>query len=553
MWKSFGVLGWIVAGVMGCAPRGAIAETSKGGDVLDLPLTSRKLVVAHYMTEMLYCDGARPGDIWDPAMYSRMGPAAKLGGLIQTYPMAARFMKDASLEESVAFEMRAAMRLGVDGFQFFYPCVLNDKFMRRYGEIIKMFFRMAAERKLDFKLTLCLCDPDKGTEKQKLANWTKHIRDILSETRDSPNWLTTPDGRTIFYLWCPDALSDCVDAHWQIVKQPERVADVAAAYERLARSVDLGVAYIYHVRWPKDPEHVKAALDHFPAVWGWTDSFRLDDGWEDVAALCRRRKRDYTQTVYPDYYTSKLYTKGKPPEMISRLDQALRLGRDRLERHTQVCGLSAVYRKLLARAVRTEASLINFVTWNDFPEGHHLAPEVNHNFGFSLILQHYANLWRGRPERNRREAAVVLFKKYRHDAAVRPFRFDCRTKESFGREAEEDVIEMVTMLNQPAKVVVNGTSCGQVGAGLQVTRAPMRAGEVRVELTRNNQPLLTLTAPEWITDAPYRTDRLTYTFSSEFDTIFRDLFGDVAPIHSREYAPPSRRSIDNRQSPIVNP
>jgi len=524
----------IASALVACAPGGVAARAPR--KVLDLPLTSRKLVVAHYMTEMLYYDGARATDIWNPAMYSRTGPAAKLGGLIQTYPMAARYLKGASLEESVAFEMRAAMRLGVDGFQFFYPCVLNDRFMRRYGEIIQTFFRVAAERKLDFKLTLCLCNPDKGTEKQKLATWSKHIRDILSETRDSPNWLKTPDGRTVVFLWCPDALTDRVEEHWQIRKQPERIAEVAAAYERLAQSSGLKAAYVYHVRWPKDAGHVRAVLDHFPGVWGWTDSFRRDDGWDALAALCRERKRDYTQTVYPDYHTSKLYTKAKPPDMVSRLEEALRLGRDRLERHTQVCGVSDVYRKLLDRAVRTDASLINFVTWNDFPEGHHLAPEINHNFGFSLILQHYKNVWRGRSERNRREAAVVLFKKYRHDATVRPFRFDIRIKESLGDEADENVIEVVTMLNAPAAVAVNGKLCGKVNAGLQVTRAPMRAGEVRAVLSRNGKPFLTVTAPEWITDAPYRTDRLTYTFSSEFDAISRDLFGKATPIHSREYA-----------------
>jgi hypothetical protein len=533
-----------LAGVMflASAASGATGAASQPGrpgrnrPALDLPIASRKLVVAHYMTHMLYYRGVRTGHNWDPAMYWPNGPAAKLGGLIQHYPMTVPFRTTRSLEESVEFEMRAAKRLGVDGFQFFYPCPPNDAFMAHCGRIIRAFFRVAAARKLDFKLTLCLCSPDEGTQKRKTDFWVKHIGEILSKHRDSPHWLRRPDGRNVFFLWCPDALTDRLPHHWQVKDNPRRVADVADAYEDLARRLSLRIAYVYHLRWPNDRAHLRAVLDNFPAVWGWTDSYATDDGWERVAAGCKARKRDYTQTVYPDYYTSKLYPHRKNAPMLFRLEEALAIGRENTERQIQVCRLSYVFRQLLARAVRTDAALINLVTWNDYPEGHHLAPEINHNFGFALLLKHYKGIWQGRTRGVRRESAIVFYKKYRHDIVPKPFDFHRRIKRAVGPEKLEDGIEVVTILNAPADLFVNGRPCGPVGTGLVATTAPMAPGPVRVGVRRGGKTVLGFTAPEWITDRPYRTDRLTYCYSSQFGRIYRDLFADAKPMVSDEYA-----------------
>jgi len=502
---------------------------------LDLPLTDARRVVAHYMTDMTFFKGHRVSDSVDPRHYRPDGPARALGGLTQHVPMAAHFLEGASLDESAAFEMRAAMRLGVDGFQFFYPCVLSDPFLERYGQIIRAFFRVADAQRLDFKLTLCLCSPEKGTQARKIAHWSKHIRSIVGATRNSPHWLTTPDGRRVVFLWCPDGLTDRLAHHWLVHQHPEHVAHVAAAYERLAQAAGIRAAYVYHLRWPKDRAHVEAVLDHFPAVWGWTDSFAPDDGWDHVAARCKARRRDYTQTVYPDYYTSKLYPRRKDAPMLHRLDEALKLGLAGVERHIQRCRLSCVFRKLLERAVRTDASMINLATWNDYPEGHHLAPEINHNFGFARLLRYYRRAWRSPASPIERETAIAFFKKYPHDVRPEPFDIACRVKRAAGDAADEDGIEVVTILREPAVVVVRGVP-RRAPAGLAATTFPMRPGPVYVRVERRGTPFIEFTCPEWITRQPYRTDRLTYCYSSDFPRLFRDLFGDRPPWVSDEYA-----------------
>jgi hypothetical protein len=48
---------------------------------------------------------------------------------------------------------------------------------------------------------------------------------------------------------------------------------------------------------------------------------------------------------------------------------------------------------------------------------------------------------------------------------------------------------------------------------------------------------LHFSTPEGITDNPFRTDRITYTFSSEFDNFYNNLFPGFKPIYSHQYNP----------------
>ena len=86
---------------------------------LSLPLLDGRMVIAHYMTMMTYSREFVPSeDLFNPETYSVMGPAGHVGGMCQHVPLIAHYFgKSASLEESAAHEIRAAIELGIDGFQ----------------------------------------------------------------------------------------------------------------------------------------------------------------------------------------------------------------------------------------------------------------------------------------------------------------------------------------------------------------------------------------------------------------------------------------------------
>ena len=520
----------------------AQAAELKSPDELELkrPVAEKKRIVAHYMPASMFYAGCRVPDNCNPAYAWRNGAAANVGGLVQAIPMSGILRPDVSLTEAAEHEIRAATLAGIDGFQFFYP-YSGPRLLERYNEVIAAFYRVAEAKFPDFRLTLCLCCGEcRLAEAEAIERWSRSIRALLAECRASPAWLKTPDGRYLIYTWCPDGLAGTIDAHYKTFRQPNLIADTAAAYRRLSAACGIRTAIIYHLRKHENAAVLKAALDHFPAVWGWTDSFAPDDGWVEVAKECRRRGRTYTQTVYPDYYTSKLYDLDTH-KMIHRLGDVLDTPMHKLGRESQNCGVTYVYRNLLERAVEVDSPLINVATWNDFAEGHHLAPEVNHNFAFQVLLKHYKRRWLGLPAEG--EWAAVFYKKYPSDAVPNPFAFNVLEKRSCGES--EDVIELVTHLKSPAELELGGQLLGRVARGLKVARVPIRTGAVELGVKRGGKTVLSVVGDEWITDKPYRTDRLTYGKSSRFGFYFERLYGGVEPPVSNEYNQDTRNTVEN--------
>jgi hypothetical protein len=432
------------------------------------------------------------------------------------------------MKEAAAFEMRAALKLGVDGFQFYYPNVLKDDFHAHYINIIRAHFQAANEQKIPFLLTLCLSIPRQGSEAEKTDMWARHIGELLKTTRDSEHWARSPDGRIIMYLYWTDSLSDAVGNTKRFADTPEEIAAVALAHQKLAETCGIRAAFIYPIRHPEREDLVQAALDWFPALWDWidVDPAASDASWRRVAAICKSRGRSYTQTVHGDYYGSKLYeeSEGKHRLLFS-LDEILSRSPQQLMRDCEPTKLSGVLRQQLDRALDLDVLLINYVTWNDFPEGHHLAPEVNHNFGFPMILKDYKRRWLGQ-RADGKEQAAVFYKKYSRGLQPKYFPMPYRLKNFQANEAEDDFIEVVSILSAPAEVWIRGHKVGDAAPGLSVTRVPSSPGNVDVEIRRSGKLLLRLDPPEGITAEPCRTDRLTYAWTSEDRQIFKELYGE---------------------------
>ncbi|MEP4077193.1 hypothetical protein [Haloferula sp.] len=484
-----------------------------------------KLVIAHYMTDII----AREGKLnrWvDPELADPQGSTAAVGGLHQTVPLATDRLKGASLRTAVEFEIRAAQQLGIDGFQFYYPGVDNPALLDKgFNPVIQEFFRVCDEHYPEFKLTLCLslAQSREGLdEKGKIERWSKSLRALLAEVGDSRSWLRSKSGARLFYLWVGDPLAEDV-AHR--AETPEDIRKVRAAYRRLAEAVGVPIDYIYQVRRPQiDPPYLDSITEEFAGVWGWTASEENPEFWEDLARRCRESGTLYTQTVYPDYYTSKVYAKGAPGHRILSTEEALELGVSGIERHYRVTGLAQTQIKLLERAVRLDVPIINYATWNDYPEGHHLAPEKNHNFGPGLLLRHFKREWLTGSKKVEGDEAIVFFKRYRHD--VKPtHEVGLKIKSANKDLASEDRIELVTLLKAPAECRLNGHALGMVGAGLQVRSIASEAGSVRVEVIRGGETVIDFQTPEGITTDPLRTNRLTYAYSSAFDRECRKMFG----------------------------
>ncbi|RZM26494.1 MAG: hypothetical protein EOO88_16785 [Pedobacter sp.] len=355
---------------------------------------------------------------------------------------------------------------------------------------------------------------------------------IMDEVgRNNKHWLRTPDGRLIVYQWDGEGLADQPADRKGL---PEAYY-IARAYKRLANAVHERFACVFTINKEIPDKTLNEFLDYFPATWIWTLPYSNHYIGERIAKTCAIRKRTFTASVFNDFYTSKLLKKNTW-DMYHRVDDAVKAGIKEVERKYITTGLSYNFRKLLEFGIVKNAPIINVITWNDYPEGHHLAPEINHNEGFSILLNYYKSIWKGEASPYAdRDVAITFFKKYKHDVVPSPFNIPVK---AFQKEVIpavwEDSIEVVTLLTAPAELRVNDKKT-LAAKGFSVLKFPMKTGRVSVNVTRNNQSTVKFTTPEGITAHPYRSDRITYTFSSEFNRFYRDLYPGFEPIYSTEY------------------
>jgi hypothetical protein len=504
-------------------------DTLKNLPELSLPLTDKKLVIAHNMTNIIRYQGHKIEDSGDPQYYPSTGNVTEtMGGLVQVKVMNDKYFKDSTLEQTVEFEMRTAMKCGIDGFQFYYP-------LRQRGpddDIIIAYFKVADRLKLDFKLTLCPSHPSELTEEERIAEYARRMNYIFNAVgHDNSHWLRTPDGRLILYLWYGEQIAD-------IPTDPKglpRMFYAARAYKKLSQKVDENFACIVTINHKISDAEIGEYLDYFPAVWMWTLPYTDAYVGKKVAEACKERKRTFTGSTFSDFYTSKVLRTGTW-DMFDYAIDAATAGMKKIERKGIITNLSENYRNLLKFAIDEDVPIINIITWNDYPEGHHLAPEINHNYGFSVLLKYYKALWKGEPSPYAgRDVAIVFFKKYRHDLVPVPYNVPIVYIEQSMDPAAEDSIEVVTLLKAPAELTVNHAKV-QVGSGIISTRFSQVPGRVSVSVSRKGMTVIDFVTPEGITDKPYRTDRLIYCFSSEFYNFNGAIFGDLPPEFSTEYS-----------------
>ncbi len=489
----------------------------KNEAALSLPISGKKLVIAHCMTNIIRYKGHTFEDSCNPEYYGDKGNiTASIGGLTQVWPIEDSLLKDATLDSAVSFEMRAAIASGIDGFQFYYPLHTES-----WDKIIEAYFRVADRDHIPFYFTFCISHPSGGTEESRIASYAKRINDVFDVVgKNNAHWLRTPDGRLIVYQWTGDGLAD-IPAD---LNGLPAAAYVAGAYKKLADAVHEKFACIFLINEQITSSKLNDYLDYFPACWIWTLPYTKNYIGEMVAATCKIRNRTFTGSAFCDFYTSKLLERGT--WNIYSAEGAALAGPDKSERKYIVTGLSYNFRKLFEFGIQQDVPIMNIITWNDYPEGHHLAPEINHNEGFSILLNYYKTVWKKIPSPYiNKDVAVVFFKKYKLNEIPQPFHFKVVEIEKGVDAKKEDYVEVVTMLRDPATLTVNGVST-HVNAGFSKKRFNSEPGPVHVSVSRDGAPTIDFTTPEKITDHPYRTDQLTYSYSSEHLNFYTPLLSN---------------------------
>ncbi|MGI6494897.1 MAG: endo-1,3-alpha-glucanase family glycosylhydrolase [Kiritimatiellia bacterium] len=400
--------------------------------------------------------------------------------------------------ENADFEIRRAMRAGLDGFAV-------DAWAGRDGAKRTFEALLKAAEKYDgkFQVTICL-DPacHRHGYDDSVPMWRRFadsVNDVL-RFADSPAFATF-DGRPLIFTY-----------HMRFVAGwgpfPEIEEQWKSFRKAISRDVFLHGDIDYLVKWD-DPEAdkvgaVRFAAGLFDALGGFIGeqgNWGLDPLVPDTVKACGKI---WSQPMICQYQNPRGSIITYP-------------GLDRL---------AACWEN----AIQTDSRLIQFVTWNDYGEETSLAPNVSWSYTLTRLCKYWSDWWKnGKPPKVAEDEIHLVFRRTDNwDTPSWPF--SSRNRNTL----PPPVLEVVTLLKKPATVEVDGYGGYKAPAGLFRKQFPLKAGTVRARARRTRllgtKTVCGITAPEKVADAPFREDFMMYAIGSNYDSEWEKDFPGVPPV-----------------------
>ena len=453
------------------------------------------------------------------------GHKKSLGGKLRNWPLLPEKTRY-SLKKSAELEIKRAMRIGIDGFAVDAWAGANDA-----KKTLSALFKAAEEMNAPFYLTICL-DPNchKPVKPDGLLSaYENTLRWFMKKHGKSPK-LARRNGKPLIFGYHSrglgrdkrpkDALKNSVE--WE---------KMAGLYKELEKR--LGQEFYFHfglgafffgvdlnklsgARPPHQPGPwmVKAAgsmAKHFPAVGAFIDR----DIYSELPAMAKAVQAngaEWSQPLWHQYQRIGGMLMVKPGTDILR---------DRWQ---------------LAR--KSGSTLIQYVTWNDYGEATNLAPCYRNRYAIYDLTGYFIRWWKqDKPPKIDHDRIYIFYRNYPKGSKTYPFR---------SQRFVDGKLEVLTLLTKPGEIRLPGRNITyHAKAGLQVKQFPLIPGEVTAELWRDGRKSIGLTAPDPITQLPFREDNTMVAFSSEFERLCREDFDNAKPFTASMYGDADNDGLPN--------
>ena len=433
--------------------------------------------------------------------YDSANQQAASGGNIVNWPL---IPQDAQLTPAQAaeLEIKRALRGGIDGFAI-------DAWAGGDGAKETLSHLFAAAERLDvpFELTICLdpaCHP-RGPVGNHIQTYTDSIKWLIEKHGKSAK-LARRNGKVLILGYGSGSII-YEQAFRDLPEGPAKWNRIAEAYDQVETNV--GQPIYWHFDFDnismrtssKDPkvwlEAAAWAGRTFDSVGGFFGAY---DEWykkpEAIAAI----KAGGAEWNLPLYY--QYNNKGG--------SLFVELGTNKL-------------RDVWQRIRESDSTLLQFVTWNDYGEDTVLAPGYSTNYTILSLNRHLIDWWKqGAEPKVAQDQIHLIFRRAVNGAPVFPF---------LEKRSAPGVLEVATILKAPGTVSLPGRGISyEAPAGLSVKQFPLQTGDVSASLLRTGKTVLSVTAPEKVTDKPFREDNAMVCFSSNFLDEWKADFAHTPPL-----------------------
>jgi hypothetical protein len=491
-------------------------------------------VYAHYMGCFPVASG--PIGYWRSKVHETRhdsrDPGLAIGNEFRNWPLVPPGTQ-LTAEQSADLDIRRAVRAGFDGF------ALDAWAGHQSKEVLAALFKVAEQRDYPFEITVCL-DPNchaaytRGDNPKGLVQGYSDTIRYLLETHGTSPKLARRDGKPLIFgyhsrglgrtLRSPDALAD--PANWPDLCR--LYADVEANVgQPLFFHFGMG-AFFYGcdlntmpgARPPHEPGPwiVKAAAamaECFPAIGSFIGR-NITAELPDMARAVRAAGAEWAEPLWHQY--QRMSGRGSGALMVEN-------GTDKL-------------RGCWQRARDNSATLIQYVTWNDYGEATNTAPDTNTRYALLDLNSYFIHWWKyGEPPVPDHDKVYLISRHYPAGCKVFPFR---------SQRYQDGVLEVLTLLPRAATVRLPGRGVEyEAPAGLSYRQAPLVPGPVVAEVLRDGAVAVRLESPEPITARPFREENIMDCFSTEFGRHWRADFGDAPHFYASEYGDTDSDGLPN--------
>ena len=404
--------------------------------------------------------------------------------------------------EEFKWEISQAQAAGVDGF------ILDTCQYVPESEIPDTMLEAAAALGGKFKVGLCLDYGWGGNELKvaSVAEWLKRHRDNPSLLRlhGLPAFVTygsgyrTPEEVATMFKALREAAGEPIYLMTDLTefpnKKPEEWEPLARAY---AGAADALTCFYSRQGLPRNAECFAA-----------------------ISRVCHELGKDFAMSLWGNYYAA------------GRTVGVENIGADN----------SRLWDGMWQVARDTKADLVQLVTWNDITEDTTIMPGLRRHFTFcDLLASYYAPYYKtGKQPKPTRDEVFVFYRPYRTDAK-RPLLPGPLAPPS----ATQNFVEVRSLLTAPGTIMVDGLGKQNVAAGMSSVEFESKPGPVRVLLKRGLTTVVSFTAPEQITDRPWREDYAIRGFSSNEAANWAKWFPGRKPGWIGEYRDDDHNGLPN--------
>ena len=414
------------------------------------------------------------------------GVEARKGGRFKTWPLVPELEKSLTSEESADLEIRRAIRAGIDGFAI-------DAWAggQSAKDTLDALFVAAEAGKYPFEITICL-DPWCMDGAKKLDAYKEAVTYLLEKHRDSPN-LARRDGKPLILTYQGQGILAGMGA--PSLATPEGWDALINAYQEVEKAAGEPLYFYFDFvelllgqSVPPGKTATAAILESVPKLAGYFDAIgnlfdlnglaRNKAFMMEMSEVVRASGAEWAPAVWYQYHN--------------------------IGWNTETVSGTSKLRETWERAMKQNATLIQFATWNDYGEHTSLAPTRATNYGITGINRYYSDWWKtGKPPAIKEDQ---VFLTHRTSRPIKAFPFS-------GNSGGSKTLEVLTLLTAPGKIKV-GSEEKEVPTGLSISEFSAPLGQVQVELLRNGQVVETLKSREHITDKPFRNDPTLYSVST---------------------------------------